>query len=180
MDNEVNHENPNNDNNGNQVDNSAIQHIVAQGIIDAMPYIIKTVKEAENNKTNSGSKRPPTEPSHSINNGPLLQLPIPKRRRTMSYGCSYKEFWSCKPMEFSGNDGAIAALGWIEKTEAVLKISKRAKEDKIMFASNLFKNSTIEWWNTILQSRGSDRVYNMEWEEFKNMAERKFCPPNEK
>ncbi|KAJ0454110.1 putative nucleotidyltransferase, Ribonuclease H [Helianthus annuus] len=98
----------------------------------------------------------------------------------MPYGCSYKEFWSCKPIEFSGNEGPIAALRWIEKTEAVLKISKCAKEDKIMFASNLFKNAALEWWNTILQSRGSDRIYNMEWEEFKNMVERKFCPPNEK
>ncbi|KAJ0733400.1 putative nucleotidyltransferase, Ribonuclease H [Helianthus annuus] len=98
----------------------------------------------------------------------------------MPYGCSYKEFWSCKPIEFSGNEGPIAALRWIEKTEAVLKISKCAEEDKITFASNLFKNSTLEWWNTILQSRGSDKVYNMEWEEFKNMVERKFCPPNEK
>ncbi|KAF5810346.1 putative nucleotidyltransferase, Ribonuclease H [Helianthus annuus] len=98
----------------------------------------------------------------------------------MPYGCSYKEFWSCKPIEFWGNEGPIAALRWIEKTEAVLKISKCAEEDKIMFASNLFKNSALEWWNTILQSRGSDKVYNMEWEEFKNMVERKFYPPNEK
>ena len=141
MDSEVNQENPNNDNNGNQLDNSAIQHIVAQGIIDAMPYIIKTVKEAENNKSNSGSKRPPTEPEHSVNNGPILQVPIPKRRRTMSYGCSYKEFWSCKPMEFSGNEGAVAALRWIEKTEAVLKISKCAEEDKINTKENIIRNS---------------------------------------
>ncbi|KAF5798016.1 putative nucleotidyltransferase, Ribonuclease H [Helianthus annuus] len=98
----------------------------------------------------------------------------------MPHGCSYKEFWSCKPIEFSGNEGPIAALRWIEKTEVVLKISKCAEEDKIMFASNLFKNAALEWWNTILQSRGSDRIYNMEWEEFKNMVERKFCPPNEK
>ena len=159
-DNKPNNDNPNNDNNGNQVDNSAIQHIVAQGIIDAMPYIIKTVREVDN-KSNHSSKRP-TEPEHSVNNGPILQVPIPKRRRTMSYGCSYKEFLSCKPMEFSGNEGAVAALRWIEKIEAVLKISKCAEEDKIMFASNLFKNSALEWWNTIHQSRGSDRVYNME------------------
>ncbi|MFS7950329.1 hypothetical protein Hanom_Chr07g00581941 [Helianthus anomalus] len=49
-----------------------------------------------------------------------------------------------------------------------------------MFASNLFKNSALEWWNTILQSKGSDRIYNMELKEFKNMVERKLCPPNEK
>ena len=104
----LNNENPNNNNNGNQMDNSAVQHIVAQGIIDAMPFIIQTVQEA-NNKSKHSSKRP-TEPEHSVNNGPVLQVPIPKRRRTISYGCSYKEFWSCKPIEFSGNEGPIAAL----------------------------------------------------------------------
>ncbi|MFS7968460.1 hypothetical protein Hanom_Chr09g00797701 [Helianthus anomalus] len=114
-----------------------------------MPFIIQTVREADD-KSKHSSKRP-TEPEHSVNNGPVLQAPIPKRRRTISHGCSYKEFWSCKPMEFSGNEGAIATLRWIEKTEAVLKISKCAEEDKIMFASNLFKNSALEWWNTILQ-----------------------------
>uniref|UniRef100_A0A251U4U0 Retrotransposon gag domain-containing protein n=1 Tax=Helianthus annuus TaxID=4232 RepID=A0A251U4U0_HELAN len=41
-----------------------------------------------------------------------------------------------------------------EETEPVLKISKCAEEDKILFASNLFKNAALEWWNTILQSRG--------------------------
>ncbi|MFS8009266.1 putative transcription factor interactor and regulator CCHC(Zn) family [Helianthus anomalus] len=143
-----------------------------------MPFIIQTVKDADN-KSKHSSKRP-SEPEHSVNNGLVLQTPIPKRRRTMPYGCSYKEFWSCKPMEFSGNEEAIATLRWIEKTEAVLRISKCAEEDKILFASNLFKNSALEWWNTILQTKGIDRTYNMEWEEFKNKVERKFCPPNEK
>ncbi|KAM0072031.1 putative retrotransposon gag domain-containing protein [Helianthus debilis subsp. tardiflorus] len=45
-----------------------------------------------------------------------------------------------------------------------------------MFASNLFKNAALEWWNTILQSRVSDRVYNMEWTNFKEIVERNFCP----
>ena len=83
-------ENSDNNNNGNQMDNSAVQHIVAQGIIDAMPFIIQTVQEA-NNKSKHSSKRP-TEPENSVNNGPILQAPVPKRRRTMPHGCSYKEF----------------------------------------------------------------------------------------
>ncbi|KAM0070347.1 hypothetical protein Hdeb2414_s0001g00012101 [Helianthus debilis subsp. tardiflorus] len=132
-----------------------------------MPYIIRTVKEAD--KSANGSKRQQTEPSHSVNNdnGHIIQAPILKRRRTAPYGCSFKEFLVCKPIEFSGNEGSIATLRWIEKTEAVIKISKCVDEDKIMFASNLFKNAALEWWNTILQSRGTDRVYNMEWINFK-------------
>ncbi|KAJ0492816.1 hypothetical protein HanIR_Chr12g0579061 [Helianthus annuus] len=49
-----------------------------------------------------------------------------------------------------------------------------------MFASNFFKNAVLEWWNTIPQSSGSDKIYNMELINFKEIVERKFCYPNEK
>ena len=35
-------------------------------------------------------------------------------------GCTYKEFLACKPAEFAGNEGATAALRWLEKTKAVI------------------------------------------------------------
>ncbi|MFS7995487.1 hypothetical protein Hanom_Chr12g01118491 [Helianthus anomalus] len=82
-------------------------------------------------------------------------------------GCTYKEFLACKPVEFAGNEGATTALRWLEKTEAVIKISKCAEEDKVMYASHLFKEEALEWWNTVLQAKGSDMAYAMSWEEFK-------------
>ncbi|KAJ0588116.1 putative transcription factor interactor and regulator CCHC(Zn) family [Helianthus annuus] len=95
-------------------------------------------------------------------------------------GCTYKEFLACKPVEFAGNEGATAALRWLEKTEAVIKISKCAEEDKVMYASHLFKEEALEWWNTVLKAKGSNVVYAMSWEEFKQLIERKFCPEYEK
>ncbi|KAF5777275.1 putative retrotransposon gag domain-containing protein [Helianthus annuus] len=95
-------------------------------------------------------------------------------------GCTYKEFLICKPVEFAGNEGATAALHWLEKTKVVIKISKCAEEDKVMYASHLFKEETLEWWNTVLQAKGSDVAYAMSWEEFKELIERKFCPSYEK
>ena len=71
-------------------------------------------------------------------------------------------------------------MRWLEKTEAVIRISKCEEEDKVMYASNLFVNESLEWWNTILQARGYDATYAMPWKEFKERVERKFCPPNEK
>ncbi|KAJ0913080.1 putative transcription factor interactor and regulator CCHC(Zn) family [Helianthus annuus] len=95
-------------------------------------------------------------------------------------GCTYKEFLACKPAEFAGNEGATAALRWLEKTEAVIKISKCDEEDKVMYASHLFKEEALEWWNTVLQATGSDLAYAMNWEEFRQLMERKFCPEYEK
>ncbi|KAJ0909121.1 putative retrotransposon gag domain-containing protein [Helianthus annuus] len=71
-------------------------------------------------------------------------------------------------------------LRWLEKTEAVIAISKCAEEDQVMYASNLFKEGVLEWWNTILQAKGRRIAYAMSWEEFKNLVERKFCPEYEK
>ncbi|KAJ0475185.1 putative transcription factor interactor and regulator CCHC(Zn) family [Helianthus annuus] len=95
-------------------------------------------------------------------------------------GCTYKEFLACKPSEFAGNEGATAALRWLEKTEAVITISKCAQDDQVMYASNLFKEGALEWWNTVLQSKGRRMAYAMNWEEFKSLVERKFCPEYEK
>ncbi|KAJ0483882.1 putative transcription factor interactor and regulator CCHC(Zn) family [Helianthus annuus] len=49
-----------------------------------------------------------------------------------------------------------------------------------MYASNLFKEGALEWWNTVLQAKGRNRAYAMTWEEFKSLVERKFCPEYEK
>ncbi|KAJ0600402.1 hypothetical protein HanIR_Chr03g0116231 [Helianthus annuus] len=99
--------------------------------------------------------------------------------KAMTLGCTYKEFLVCKPNEFAGSEGATAALRWLEKTKAVLKISKCAEEDKVIYAFNLFKEEVLEWWNTILQVKGSDMAYAIKWGKFKGMAQRKFCPPYE-
>ncbi|KAJ0615813.1 putative retrotransposon gag domain-containing protein [Helianthus annuus] len=90
--------------------------------------------------------------------------------KVMTLRCTYKEFLACKATEVAGSEGSTAALRWLEKTEVV----------KVMYASNLFKEEALEWWNTILQAKGSDMAYALNWEKFKEMAERKFYPPYEK
>ncbi|KAJ0499675.1 putative retrotransposon gag domain-containing protein [Helianthus annuus] len=95
-------------------------------------------------------------------------------------GCTYKEFLACKPTEFAGNEGATATLRWLEKTEALIAIRKCTEEYQVMYASNLFKEGALEWWNTVLQAKGRRIAYAMSWEEFKSHVERKFCPEYEK
>ncbi|MFS7910916.1 putative transcription factor interactor and regulator CCHC(Zn) family [Helianthus anomalus] len=68
----------------------------------------------------------------------------------------------------------------VRETEAVIAISKGAEEDKVMYASHLFKEGALEWWNTVLQAKGRNVAYAMSWEEFKPLMERKFCPGYQK
>jgi hypothetical protein len=76
-------------------------------------------------------------------------------------------------------EGAISTIRWLEKVEAVLAISKFANEDMVLFSSHSFKDEALEWWNTIIQTRGPDRTYSLSWGEFGDMVERKFVSMNE-
>ncbi|KAI3773700.1 hypothetical protein L1987_48230 [Smallanthus sonchifolius] len=53
---------------------------------------------------------------------------VEKKRKVV--GCTYKMFQHCEPYNFSGREGGIATLRWVEKTESVLAINKCAEEDK--------------------------------------------------
>ncbi|KAF5764333.1 putative retrotransposon gag domain-containing protein [Helianthus annuus] len=162
-----------------------IVNIVAQGIVNAIPAIAAAVTSpVEPSQAHPSKCTHDDTASNSINGGGNnnngIQAPIHKRMKAATPGCTYKEFLACKPAEFAGNEGATAALRWLEKTEVVIKISKCAEEDKVMYASHLFKEEALEWWNTVLQAKGSDMAYAMSWEEFKRLIERKFCPEYEK
>ncbi|KAI3815159.1 hypothetical protein L1987_14815 [Smallanthus sonchifolius] len=90
---------------------------------------------------------------------------IEKKRKVV--GCTYKMFQDCKSYNFFGREGGIATLRWIENTEFVLAISKCAEEDKVLYASNLFKDQALEWWNNIVVSKGREAAYVMGWSVFK-------------
>ncbi|MFS7950523.1 hypothetical protein Hanom_Chr07g00584271 [Helianthus anomalus] len=123
-----------------------IEHFIAQGIANAIPEIVAAVqKPAEPQQLIPSKRTPEDNGSNSINGGghhvhhDPQQAPLPKKMKVPTPGCTYKEFLACKPTEFAGNEGATATLRWLEKTEAVIAISKCAEEDQVMYASNLFK-----------------------------------------
>ncbi|KAI3773494.1 hypothetical protein L1987_48024 [Smallanthus sonchifolius] len=102
-----------------------------------------------------------------------------KKKRKM-IGCTYKMFQDFKPFNFSGREGGIATLRWIEKTEFVLRISKCAEEDKVLYASNLFKDQALEWWNNIVAAKGREAAYAIGWSAFKARVKKKYVPQNER
>ncbi|KAI3676243.1 hypothetical protein L1987_85845 [Smallanthus sonchifolius] len=102
---------------------------------------------------------------------------IAKKRKVVS--CTYKMFQDYKPYNFSGRECGIATLRWIEKTKFVLAISKCVEEDKFLYASNLFKDQALEWWNNIVAAKGRDAAYAMGWSAFKARVEKKYVLQNE-
>ncbi|GJW97036.1 putative reverse transcriptase domain-containing protein [Tanacetum coccineum] len=68
----------------------------------------------------------------------------------------------------NGNGGNRNALTrWIEKMESVMENSSCADNQKVKYATSLFINKDLTWWNTHVQARGRESAIGMTWEEFK-------------
>ncbi|KAK1427604.1 hypothetical protein QVD17_16293 [Tagetes erecta] len=168
---------------GQTINRDEVQHMISQAIANAIPKFLEALEnnhESYKEKERSGSKRKTTE-THTSSNNSEDEVNKPKKRiRAQHEGCSYKTFQACKPVEFAGTEGAIAALRWLEKTEAVLAISKCSEDDKVLYATNSLKDNAMEWWNNQIQRKGRTTAYEMSWEEFSEAMLKRFCPRNEK
>ena len=94
-------------------------------------------------------------------------------------GCSYKDFTNCKPIDFNGKGGATAYIQWMEKTEAVIAMSRCAANQRILYVTGSLIADALTWWNSEIQTRGRNAALAMSWEEFKRLMQAKFCPVHE-
>ncbi|XP_076934328.1 uncharacterized protein LOC143600560 [Bidens hawaiensis] len=126
-----------------------MQHLITKGIAEALPVMLKAIKEQESLGKELYNKLERDEEEYASSNADSdFEEEKPKKKK-------------------------------IEKIEKVLAISKCANEDKVLYASNLFKDEALEWWDSIIQAKGSTDAYSMEWKEFIGMITRKFCPKYE-
>lgn len=91
-------------------------------------------------------------------------------------GCSYSEFMKCKPQTFTGTEGPVRLLSWLEKLESVFRISNCADEDRVKYATYTLQDSALTWWNLHASTVGLDTAYATPWEEVKLMIMEKYCP----
>ncbi|XP_076885830.1 uncharacterized protein LOC143535479 [Bidens hawaiensis] len=84
-----------------------------------------------------------------------------------------------KPKEFYRDKGAIVTLRWLEEMESIVIISKCTEEESIQYSSQMFKGEVLKWWNTLIEVKGRDNLYNLEWRTFKELTKQKFCPVHE-
>ncbi|KAD5508273.1 hypothetical protein E3N88_15976 [Mikania micrantha] len=92
---------------------------------------------------------------------------------------SYKSFVGCNPPAFSGNEGAVSLIQWVEKMETTLDISGCPEQHKMRYVVGSFNKRALTWWNAQVQTRGRDEALSMPWEEFKLLLRVEFCPRNE-
>ncbi|KAD7116994.1 hypothetical protein E3N88_04262 [Mikania micrantha] len=92
---------------------------------------------------------------------------------------SYKNFVGCKPSSFSGSEGAVGLIQWIEKMETTLEISNCPEPYRVKYAAGSFHKRALTWWNAQVTTRGRDEALSMPWNDFKALLRAEFCPRNE-
>ncbi|KAI3825310.1 hypothetical protein L1987_06792 [Smallanthus sonchifolius] len=114
--------------------------MIVEEIEEALPKILKAMKEDKTKNKLAESKNNHHEENHSPNadNSSNNDEEVRKKSK-IKKGCAFHAFQGCKTLEYAGNEGAVAALRWLEKTESVISISKCADEAMVLYASNLLK-----------------------------------------
>ncbi|KAF5819640.1 putative transcription factor interactor and regulator CCHC(Zn) family [Helianthus annuus] len=90
-------------------------------------------------------------------------------------GCIFKQFLDYKPLNYDGTGGAVAFVRWTEKTEATIRMSKCTANQQVTFATGLFIDEALTWWNLQVQTLGDDAAYGMTWDELKEKMREKYC-----
>nr|GEU48756.1 putative reverse transcriptase domain-containing protein [Tanacetum cinerariifolium] len=122
---------PNRQSGSSNDENPDIAAIIAQQLQTILPQIVTQVTNNVNNANANGG--------NGVNNG-----------------CSYKTFFACNPQDYDGKGGAVALTRWIEKIEYVIENSGCEKNQKVKYATSLFINKALTWWNTQVQAMGRE------------------------
>ncbi|KAI3795656.1 hypothetical protein L1987_38313 [Smallanthus sonchifolius] len=93
--------------------------------------------------------------------------------------CTYKTFMDCKPHTFSGAEGAVGLLRWMEKTESVFAMCNCPQANQVKFASGTLEGPALTWWNAQVQMLTLEMANALPWNEFKTMLTEEYCPRDE-
>ncbi|KAK1435339.1 hypothetical protein QVD17_01100 [Tagetes erecta] len=99
--------------------------------------------------------------------------PIPESGKV---GCTYKEFSVCNPTPFRGTTDPIASQRWITEVEGAFETSHCDPKDFVIYASNLLKGRSRDWWQVLKAQKGQNKINEMTWDEFKVIFLKQFCP----
>ncbi|XP_021994340.1 uncharacterized protein LOC110890988 [Helianthus annuus] len=78
-------------------------------------------------------------------------------------------------MNYDGTGGAVAFVRWTEKTEATIRMSKCTADQQVAFATGLFVDEALTWWNLQARTLGDDAAYGLAWDELKERMREKYC-----
>ncbi|KAM0015444.1 hypothetical protein Hdeb2414_s0032g00710901 [Helianthus debilis subsp. tardiflorus] len=91
----------------------------------------------------------------------------------------FKQFMACKPLEFTGKDGATALLSWFDAMEITFRQSGCPDDLRTQNATGVFRSRALDWWTSERGIRGEDVAHALPWTELKRIMKEEFCPPHE-
>ncbi|KAI3826274.1 hypothetical protein L1987_00319 [Smallanthus sonchifolius] len=93
--------------------------------------------------------------------------------------CTFKSFMDCKPHSFSGAEGAVDLLRWMEKSESAFAMCNCPPHNQVKFASGTLEGPALTWWNSQVQMLTLEMANALPWDEFKDMMREEYCPRDE-
>ena len=91
----------------------------------------------------------------------------------------FKHFMACKPVEFTGTDGATALINWFDAMELIFLQGGCPEELRTLSATGVFRKNALEWWTMERNKRGNEAAHALTWDELKQLMRNQFCPPHE-
>ena len=92
---------------------------------------------------------------------------------------TFKQFNSCSPTPFTGEDGATTMLQWFDDIAVTFRQSGCPEHLRTTNATGVFKKRALDWWTTVRNTRGDDAAYALSWADLKQLMRDEFCPPHE-
>jgi hypothetical protein len=92
---------------------------------------------------------------------------------------SMKQFTSCNPQKYSGEEGATALLQWFEAMETTFLVSECPERLKVLYATTALTKRALTFWNGQKIILGLEEIAELSWIECKSMLLDEFCPDNE-
>lgn len=89
---------------------------------------------------------------------------------------SFKNFRSSGATEFSGKVDPMEALEWILNTEKVFRITRVLDDDKVNYATAMFKSRALTWWNATFATLDETKKESTSWESFKTRFNKQYYP----
>ncbi|KAI3825317.1 hypothetical protein L1987_06799 [Smallanthus sonchifolius] len=159
-----------------------LQKMITEGIKDSLPMIFTELEKRQADKLS-------LQPSNqkSINSQYIRTITQSKPVTFKPKGSNTHKTKRTEREEYyhhsSKDEGMGNNYGHIEKKRKMIGCTykiKCAEKDKVLYASNLFKDQALEWWNNIVAAKGREVAYAIGWSAFKARVEKKYVPQNER
>ncbi|KAJ0935712.1 putative retrotransposon gag domain-containing protein [Helianthus annuus] len=85
-------------------------------------------------------------------------------------------FLDSKPGRFTGAEGPIGLIRWIEKSESVFAMCNCADGNRVKYAASTLEDGALTGWNAQVQARGLAAANATTWTTFKALIKEEYCP----